>query len=228
MACGRSCLAVHERYAACIGATRLSANTRPSHTAGIRFARRAACRIDRGETGFGTNVSPVSVHAHARRIESWECRIFSARIPALLALVDTAYGPAVAEETREETRGESLPPFACLQTTIDAGRMTRITSRQDRLTVRRACTYAPRRGRPRASSGGALCCPRSRPQDRRQDVSDPGSGTQTCSRLRPGGRSRPGCRCGSHPCCPLARSAWCRSRGAAAPTRHPPRHEVGT
>ncbi len=61
-----------------------------------------------------------------------ECRIFSARIPALLALVDTAYGRAVVEETREETRGESLPPFACLQTTIDASRMARVASRQNR------------------------------------------------------------------------------------------------
>ena len=59
------------------------------------------------------------------------CRVFSAWIPALLALVDMAYGRAVAEETREETRGESLPPFACLQATIDASRMTRVASRQE-------------------------------------------------------------------------------------------------
>lgn len=61
-----------------------------------------------------------------------ECRILSARIPAFLALVDTVYGRAVAEETREETRGESLPPFACLQTTIDASRMARVASRRNR------------------------------------------------------------------------------------------------
>jgi hypothetical protein len=71
-------LAARERYAACIDAARLSANPRLSHGAEIRPARRAACRIDRGETGFGTNVSPISVHAHARRIEPWSAG-FSAR-----------------------------------------------------------------------------------------------------------------------------------------------------
>jgi len=67
-----------------------------------------------------------------------ECRIFSARIPDLLALVDMAYGRAVAEETREETPGESLPPFGRLQTTIGASLMTGFTSGQDRVTVTRA------------------------------------------------------------------------------------------
>src|SRR6266540_2647782 len=91
-----------------------------------------------------------------------ECRIFSARIPALLALVDTAYGRAVAEETREETRGESLPPFAWLQTTIDASRMARVASRQTGVTVTRAGTYVSKPRPSPASSGGALCRPRFR------------------------------------------------------------------
>jgi hypothetical protein len=44
-----------------------------------------------------------------------EYRIFSARIPPLLALVDRAYGRAVAEETREETPAESLPLSAAFK-----------------------------------------------------------------------------------------------------------------
>lgn len=74
-------LAVHERFVACIGAARLSANTRPAHATEIRFARRAAVRIHRGEILFETNVSLVSVHAYALG-SIVECRIFSARIPA--------------------------------------------------------------------------------------------------------------------------------------------------
>ncbi len=42
-----------------------------------------------------------------------------------------AYGRAVAEETREETPGESRPPLAFMRTTINAGRMTRVASRQE-------------------------------------------------------------------------------------------------
>jgi len=116
-----------------------------------------------------------------------ECRIFSARIPALLALVDTAYGRAVAEETREETRGESLPPFAWLQTTIDASRMARVASRQTGVTVTRACTYV---SKPRPSPrivGRRFVPPAISTQDHRQDVSDPGSGTRRGLGPRPGG-----------------------------------------
>jgi hypothetical protein len=116
-----------------------------------------------------------------------ECRILSARIPALLALVDTAYGPAVAEETREETRGESLPPFACLQPTIDASRMARVASRQNRgychacLHLRVEAAAAPR------IVGRRFVPPAISTQDRRQDVSDPGSGTRRGPGPRPGG-----------------------------------------
>lgn len=80
VACRHSCLAVHERYAACIDATRLTANTRPSHAAGIRFARRAARRIDRVETVFGSMSLPS--RSTGMRVGSIvECRTFSAGIP---------------------------------------------------------------------------------------------------------------------------------------------------
>jgi hypothetical protein len=110
--------------------TAVGLNTRPSHAAEIRFARLPHVGLVVARPGSG----PMSLPFRSTRMRvgsTVECRVFSARIPALLALVDTAYGRAVAEETREETRGESLPAFACLQTTIDASHMTRVASRQE-------------------------------------------------------------------------------------------------
>ena len=102
---------------------------------------------------------PMSLPSRSTRMRSdrsWSAG-FSARgyLPHL-ALVDTAYGRAVAEETQEGTPGESLPPFGRLQTAIEASRMTGVTSglpsRVHELTV-------AKRDHPRASSGGALCRP---------------------------------------------------------------------
>ena len=136
----------------------------------------------------------------------------------LFPLVDRAYGRAVAEETREESPVESLPlsPSCEPRLTRAARRVSRLGEKT--VTVTRACTYMPKRGRRGTWSGGALCRPGFRPQDHSQDVSDPGSGTRTCSRARPGGRSRPGCRCGSH-----LRSHRPRVRGANRATAPHPR-----
>jgi hypothetical protein len=226
MVCGRSCLAVRERHAARIDAGRLSANTRPSHAVEIRFTGRAARRIDRGETVFGTNVSPVSVHAYARRGSIVECRIFSARIRASLALVDTAYGRAVAEETREETPGGSLPPFGRLQTTIDAGRMTRVTSPQTQVLPRvlalawRSVTVSAHRRAALCAAGDFDSEPqtgRERPRVWNAEVF-PGPSRGSLTSWLPVWQP---------PTLPSARSAWCQSRDRAAPTRHAPRQEAG-
>ena len=187
VACGRSCLAARERYAACIDAARLSANTRPSHAAEIRLARRAACRIDRGETGFGTNVSPVSVHAHARRIESWSAG-FSARGYLLSLPWSTRHTAPLWRKRHGKRPGGSLFPLS----PAFKRRLTRAAWRVSRLgktgvTVTRACTYV---SKPRPSPrivGRRFVPPAISTQDRRQDVSDPGSGTRRDPGPRPGG-----------------------------------------
>ncbi len=174
VACGRSCLAARERYAACIDAARLSANTRPSHAAEIRLARRAACRIDRGETGFGTNVSPVSVHAHARRIESWSAG-FSARGYLLSLPWSTRHTAALWWKRHGKRPGGSLFPLS----PAFKRRLTRAAWRVSRLgktgvTVTRACTYV---SKPRPSPrivGRRFVPPAISTQDRRQDVRTPG------------------------------------------------------
>jgi hypothetical protein len=160
---GRHGVALWEPHAARIDAGRLSANTRPSQAVKIRFARRAARRIDRGETVFGTNVSPVSVHAYARRGSIVESRILSARIRASLALVDRGIRPRCGgRDTGRDSGGVSsrVSP-SCEPRLTRADDACRVSAKQGLLSCVPALTWRSR-GRPRASSGGALCRPRFR------------------------------------------------------------------
>src|SRR6266511_339185 len=117
-----------------------------------------------------------------------ECRIFSARIHASPCPGRQGHTAALWRKRHGKRPGGSLFPLSPLF----KPRLTRAAWRVSRLgktgvTVTRACTYV---SKPRPSPrivGRRFVPPAISTQDRRQDVSDPGSGTRRGLGPRPGG-----------------------------------------
>jgi len=154
-----------------------------------------------------------------RSDRSWGAGFLARGYLPLLALVDTAYGRAVAEETREETPGESLPLFGRLETTIDADRMTRVTSPQTEVLPRvlalawRSVTVSAHRRAALCAAGDFDSEPqtgRERPRVWNAEVF-PGPSRGSLTSWLPVWQP---------PTLPSAKIAWCRSRGRAAPAFH--------
>ena len=113
------------------------------------FAGRAARRIDPGETAFDAKFLP-SRSGRVRAGPSGQLRraylpLFPWSTRHLAALWRKRHG--------KRPRGEPLPPFACLHTMIDAGRMTRVTPRQES-GYRHACLQLRAEARPSPRIGG--------------------------------------------------------------------------
>ncbi len=158
VACGRLCLAVHERHAACIDAARRCATTRPSHAVEIRFC--GSCRASDRIVARPCS-RPMSLPSRSTGVRiGFIGRVFSSRIPP--SPWSTRHTAALWRKRHGKRPRGSLFPLSALF----KSRLTRVARRVSRfdkktVTVTRVCTYAPKRGPLCASSGGALCRPRS-------------------------------------------------------------------
>lgn len=189
-----------------------------------RSAGRAARRIDPGETVFDA----MSLPSRSTRVRVGSIGELQRGYLPLFPLVDAAYGRAVVEETHEETLGESLPPFAFMRTTINAGRMTRVASRQED-GYRHARLHLHAEARPSRRVVGRRFVPpgiltsEPRPGRERPRVWNanlfPGPSRGSLTSWLPVWQP---------PTLPSAKIGWYRSHGRAAPAFHAPRQEVGT